>query len=62
MSGIEFNTRLEQISPMLNAFAYNLTKNGEDAKDLYQEAAYRAITNRDKFMPVQILKHGCSRL
>jgi RNA polymerase sigma-70 factor (ECF subfamily) len=36
---------------MLNAFAYNLTKNMEDAKDLYQETAFRAITNRDKFLP-----------
>ncbi len=51
MSGIEFNTRLDQMSQMLNAFAYNLTKNVEDAKDLYQETAFRAITNRDKFLP-----------
>ncbi|MFZ4544000.1 MAG: RNA polymerase sigma factor [Saprospiraceae bacterium] len=51
MSGIEFNTRLDQMQIMLNSFAYNLTKNIEDAKDLYQETAYRAITNREKFMP-----------
>jgi RNA polymerase sigma-70 factor (ECF subfamily) len=51
MSGIEFNTRLDQMTLMLNAFAYNLTKNMEDAKDLYQETAFRAITNRDKFLP-----------
>ena len=51
MSGIEFNTRLDQMSVMLNSFAYNLTKNMEDAKDLYQETAYRAITNREKFLP-----------
>ena len=35
----------------MNSFAYNLTKNQEEAKDLYQETAYRAITNRDKFNP-----------
>ncbi|MEM9548758.1 MAG: RNA polymerase sigma factor, partial [Bacteroidota bacterium] len=31
--------------------AYNLTKNTEDAKDLYQETAFRAMTNREKFKP-----------
>jgi RNA polymerase sigma-70 factor, ECF subfamily len=51
MSGIEFNTRIDQMSVLLTSFAYNLTKNSEDAKDLYQETAYRAITNRDKFLP-----------
>ena len=45
----EFNTRLNELSHLLHAFAYNLTKNTEDAKDLYQETAFRAITNRDKF-------------
>jgi RNA polymerase sigma-70 factor (ECF subfamily) len=39
------------MSPLLHAFAYNLTKNQEDAKDLYQETAFRAMTNRDKFRP-----------
>lgn len=51
MSHLEFNTRLDEMSGLLNAFAYNLTKNVEDAKDLFQETAYRAITNRDKFSP-----------
>ena len=51
MSPVEFNNRLDQMSGLLNAFAYNLTKNVEDAKDLFQETAYRAITNRDKFLP-----------
>lgn len=39
------------MSAILNSFAYNLTKNTEDAKDLFQETAYRALTNRDKFRP-----------
>ena len=51
MSTLEFDTRLNQLAGMLQAFAYNLTKNQEDAKDLYQETAYRAISNRDKFRP-----------
>lgn len=51
MSHLEFHTRFDQMSSLLHAFAYNLTKNVEDAKDLFQETAYRAITNREKFSP-----------
>lgn len=51
MSIIEFNQKFEFLADSLNAFAYNLTKNSEDAKDLYQETAFRVITNRDKFKP-----------
>lgn len=39
------------MSSVLNSFAYNLTKNSEEAKDLFQETAYRAMTNREKFRP-----------
>lgn len=48
-SAVEFNNKFEQMSTLLYSFAYNLTKNTEDAKDLYQETAFRAMTNRDKF-------------
>jgi len=51
MSTVEFNTKFGQLSQALNAFAYNLTKNAEDAKDLFQETAFRAMSNRDKFNP-----------
>ncbi len=51
MSTTEFYSRFDQMSALLNSFAYNLTKNAEDAKDLFQETAYRALTNRDKFRP-----------
>lgn len=51
MSQIEFYDRFGQMSSLLQAFAYNLTKNSEDSKDLFQETAYRAMTNRDKFRP-----------
>jgi RNA polymerase sigma-70 factor (ECF subfamily) len=51
MSTLEFDKKLEVLTDSLNAFAYNLTKNSEDAKDLYQETAIRAIVNRDKFRP-----------
>ncbi|MBI1226398.1 MAG: sigma-70 family RNA polymerase sigma factor [Bacteroidetes bacterium] len=51
MSTFEFNNRFFELSPILNAFAYNLTQNKDDAKDLYQETAFRAMSNREKFMP-----------
>jgi RNA polymerase sigma-70 factor (ECF subfamily) len=51
MSTIEFHRNLDFLTESLNAFAYSLTKNAEDAKDLYQETAYRAIHNKDKFRP-----------
>jgi RNA polymerase sigma-70 factor, ECF subfamily len=49
MSSLEFHFRLDQTTSVLNAFAYNLTKNIEDAKDLLQETSYRALINKDKF-------------
>lgn len=51
MSTFEFNNQFNKLTNLLRAFAYNLTKDGEEAKDLYQETAYRALTNRDKFRP-----------
>ena len=51
MSTLEFDNKFYTLTDSLNAFAYNLTKNIEDARDLYQETAIRAITNRDKFRP-----------
>ncbi len=56
MSQVEFHSRFYEISPLLQAFAYNLTKNNEDAKDLMQETAFRAMTNQDKFMAGTNLK------
>lgn len=51
MSQLEFHDRFYQMESLLQAFAYNLTKNVEDAKDLFQETAYRALTNKEKFNP-----------
>ena len=51
MTAIEFYSSFDKVTSSLNSFAYNLTKNFEEAKDLYQETAYRALTNRDKFNP-----------
>ncbi|MTB50611.1 RNA polymerase sigma factor [Lewinella sp. W8] len=56
MSQSEFFKEFDRLSTLLHSFAYNLTKNSEDAKDLYQETAFRAMTNRDKFRPGTNLK------
>jgi len=49
MTKIDFTNSFYKLTPSLNSFAYNLTKDAEEAKDLYQETAFRAMTNRDKF-------------
>jgi RNA polymerase sigma-70 factor (ECF subfamily) len=51
MSSLEFNSNFQNLGQILHSFAYNLTKNNEDAKDLYQETAFRVMSNRDKFKP-----------
>ncbi len=56
MSIHDFDNRFYELTPILNAFAYNLTQNQEDAKDLYQETAFRAMANREKFQPDTNLK------
>jgi RNA polymerase sigma-70 factor (ECF subfamily) len=56
MSTIEFDQQFNNLSILLHSFAYNLTKNNEAAKDLYQETAFRAMTNREKFRPGTNLK------
>ncbi len=49
MSTLEFYNLLDKQTQTLHNFAYSLTKDTEDAKDLCQETAYRALSNRDKF-------------
>lgn len=51
MSTVEFYELLSQQTKTLNNFALGLTRDIEDAKDLYQETAFRALSNRDKFQP-----------
>lgn len=51
MTTYEFDNNFNKMSSVLNSFAYNLTKNTEEAKDLFQETAFRAMTNREKFRP-----------
>ena len=56
MSVLEFNSQFDALTKVLQGFAYNLTKNSEEAKDLYQETAFRAMSNREKFVPGTNLK------
>lgn len=49
MTAIEFNNKLLGIETKLKYFAYSLTANPEEAKDLLQETMLKALTNRDKF-------------
>lgn len=49
MSTIEFNHNLSRFTDILRAFAYKLTKDMQEAQDLYQETALRALRNKDKF-------------
>ncbi len=51
MSTVDFREKFYELSSVLNTFAYNLTKNAEDSKDLFQETAFRALSNKDKFRP-----------
>ncbi len=44
-----FTGQLDDMKGLLLSFAYKLTKNNDDAKDLYQETAFRAIVNQEKF-------------
>ena len=51
MSTSDFSTNFDKLTSSLHSFAYNLTKNREEAEDLFQETAFRAYTHRDKFNP-----------
>ncbi len=51
MSTFEFNSDFQSLKQVMTSFAYHLTRNMEDAKDLYQETAFRAMSNKDKFNP-----------
>lgn len=46
---MEFNYQLTSLTGSLERFAYSLTSNFEDARDLLQETFVKAISYRDKF-------------
>ncbi len=49
MTITKFNSDFNGLSGVLRSFAFNLTKDMEEAKDLYQETAYRAFKNYTSF-------------
>ncbi|MEP7321691.1 MAG: RNA polymerase sigma factor [Saprospiraceae bacterium] len=49
MGTISFLPALDTHRDRLMSFAFNLTKNSDDAKDLLQETYLRALNNQDKF-------------
>jgi RNA polymerase sigma-70 factor (ECF subfamily) len=49
MLALNFNNEINKLQSVLHNFAFKLTKNSEDTKDLFQETAYRAFVNKDKF-------------
>src|SRR5258706_15721045 len=49
MAALEFNRMLLNNADFLRPFAINLTRDAEDAKDLYQETLYRALVNQEKY-------------
>ena len=49
MSTLEFNQLLLLNSEFLKPFAITLTRDGESAKDLFQETMYKAVANREKY-------------
>lgn len=51
MTAIELTKEMEKLEKVLFAFGLNLTKDKNEALDLYQEMAYRAIRNVHHFRP-----------
>jgi RNA polymerase sigma factor (sigma-70 family) len=49
MSTAEFNQMLLNNTEFLKPFAVTLTKDHEEAKDLFQETLLRALSNREKY-------------
>ena len=49
MSNLEFNEMLLTNADFLKPFAINLTRDTEEANDLYQETLYKALANKEKY-------------
>lgn len=50
MTAIQFNNRLLSIQDRLLFFAYSLTSNDEDARDLLQETLLKALLYKNQFV------------
>src|SRR3954447_17229371 len=49
MGALEFNQLLVSNAEFLKPFAITLTRDSEEAKDLFQETMFRALANKDKY-------------
>jgi len=49
MKSIVFEKEILELEDNLSRYAYSLTSNRDDAKDLVQETFYKALNNQDKF-------------
>jgi len=49
MTSSKFNQQFNKLTPMLHSFAFKLTNNMPDAGDLFQETAFRAMKNQNKY-------------
>lgn len=49
MTSVEFNSELMKLYPNLERFAYSLSSNAEDARDLLQDTYLRALKYREQF-------------
>lgn len=56
MTSLEFNSNLVKLKEHMERFAYSLTSDKEEAKDLIQETFLKALTYRDKFVDYSNLK------
>ncbi len=51
MSTLEFNDALVNLEQYLKSFAYNYTRNRDDAEDLTQETMLKALKYRNQYTP-----------
>lgn len=49
MTALNFSTQITELQDSLSRFAYKLTMNRDDARDLVQETIYKALSNHDKY-------------
>jgi RNA polymerase sigma-70 factor (ECF subfamily) len=49
MGTVKFHDEIINLEPSLTRYAYSLTENMDDAKDLVQETYFKALYNQEKF-------------
>ncbi len=49
MANSKFHNEIISLEPSLTRYAYSLTSNMDDAKDLVQETYFKALNNQEKF-------------